>query len=357
MFNVNANKIKAKMTSFKRKRVWSLDELFNITSEILHIDVNDIKNKYYLDFYNLIREMEYNNIIKNYGNEQNFVQPRLYRKYKLITETDNLTDDDKIRIIALNKLNLSYYQKKATEFKEDYDTLVVLNDYMRNKDKYKNLSLNEISYELFGYEKAMIKDEEPEIVSNVMSKIGLNQDNIGCRVKLSPLLNTIYRNFYQKKEKNILIVENLETYWTLNRYLRETATPIDMLVFGEGYSITKNFEGIIQYGVNKDDNILYYGDIDLEGICIYALLKEKFADFTIQPYVPLYKRLLKSGLQKGVNKSISPNQNKPDDDDMKEFLSWFNDKEQYELENILINRLYIPQESLNYEKLRGDTIE
>ncbi|WP_322392453.1 hypothetical protein, partial [Clostridium perfringens] len=122
-------------------------------------DINDVKNKYYEEFYKLISDMERSNVLKKYGNEQNSMQPRLYKKYKLIKETDTLTDEGKIKLIALNKLNLKYYKKRASEFREDYDILVILNNYMRNKTEYKDLSMNEVSYELFGYEKAMTTGE------------------------------------------------------------------------------------------------------------------------------------------------------------------------------------------------------
>jgi len=353
---IENGEIQSKMLSFKRKTVWTLDELFILSSEILGIDINDIKNKYYEEFYKLITDMERTNVLKKFGNEQNSMQPRLYKKYRLIKETDTLTDEEKIKLIALNKLNLTYYKKRASEFREDYDILVVLNDYMRNKTEYKDLSMNEVSYELFGYEKAMTTGEHGR-ASEVMGKIGLNEDSLGCRTKYNPLLNTIFKGFYQKEIKNILVIENLETYWTLNRFLRENETSIDMLVFGEGYSIVKNFAGIIQYGVTIKDNILYYGDIDLEGICIYSLLKNKFDTFTIKPNVNLYRGLLKSGKDRGIKESISPNQSIPSEEDMAEFLSYFGKEDKIELEDILKNRLYIPQESLNYKRLRGGEVE
>ncbi|QAS60531.1 Wadjet anti-phage system protein JetD domain-containing protein [Clostridium septicum] len=156
-----------------------------------------------------------------------------------------------------------------------------------------------------------------------------------------------------KEIRNILVIENLETYWTLNRFLRENETYIDMVVFGGGYSIVKNFAGIIQYGVTIKDNILYYGDIDLEGICIYSLLKNKFDTFTIKPNANLYRILLKSGKNRGIKESISPNQTFPAEEDIIGFLSYFEEEDKLELEYILKNRLYIPQESLNYKRLRG----
>lgn len=356
MMRIENGEIKSKMMSFKRKSIWTLDELFILSSEILSIDINDIKNKYYEEFYKLITDMERINVLKKVGSEQNSMQPHLYKKYRLIKENDTLTDDEKIKLIALNKLNIKYYRKRASEFREDYDILVVLNGYMRNKTEYKDLSMNEVSYELFGYEKAMTTGEEGR-ASEVMGKIGLNEENLGCRTKYKPLLNTIFKGFYLKEIRNILVLENLETYWTLNRFFRENETSIDMLVFGEGYSIVKNFTGIIQYGVTTKDNILYYGDIDLEGICIYSLLKNKFDTFTIKPNVNLYRGLLKSGKDRGIKESISPNQTIPSGEDMEEFLSYFSKEDKIELEDILKNRLYIPQESFNYKRLRGAKIE
>lgn len=356
MMKIEIGEIKSKMMNLKRKSIWTLDELFILVSEILCTDINDIKNKYYEEFYKLIIYMERTNVINKVGNEQNSMYPRLYKKYRIIKEIDTLTEEERIKVIALNKLNLTYYKRRASEFREDYDILVILNEYVRNVNEYKDLSINEVSYELFGYEKAMTKGEEGR-ASEVMGKIGLNEENLGCRMKYNPLLNTIFKGFYQKEIRNILVIENLETYWTLNRFLRENETYIDMLVFGEGYSIVKNFAGIIQYGVTIKDNILYYGDIDLEGICIYSLLKDKFNTFTIKPNANLYRILLKSGKNRGIKESISPNQTFPSEEDMIGFLSYFEEEDKLELEDILKNRLYIPQESLNYKRLRGSNIE
>ena len=136
------------------------------------------------------------------------------------------TEEEKINIARLNKVNLRYYNKKVDEFREDYDIIVALNNLLRDTTNYREVTLNEISYIVFGYEKAMSEDE----ASVVMKKLGIKEEDLGCRMKNEPLLNTIFKGFYEKENRRVLIVENLETYWSLNKILRENPNDIDMLI-------------------------------------------------------------------------------------------------------------------------------
>ena len=267
-----------------------------------------------------------------------------------------MSKEDSLKALSLNKLNLRYYKDKPEEFKADYSVLVILNDLMRNNDKYIELSLNELSYELFGFEKSMAKDNKYEReydVYRIMKKISLSEEDINCRRKNEPLLNTIYKGFYEKEERKIVIVENLETYWSLNKYFRESSTDVDMLVFGKGYDITKNFAGIVQYGVTVKDNILYYGDIDFSGVDIFNIFKRNFREYKISPDIKLYEMLLKSGFEKGIKNSASQKQRYIEDSELELFLSFFDEDSRKKLYNILVTRQYIPQESLNYIKIKN----
>lgn len=348
------NKLESIIKSMKCT-VLTLDTIYLEVSRISKIQVNDLKNIYYDDFYNLINELVSRGVFVKYGKDRTNINPPLYKKYKILKEAHFFTSEDEINKTKLNKLNLKYYNKRVLEFREDYDILLKLNDILRNKDKYTDLSLNELSYEIFGYEKEMSDSDYK--VYKIMKKIGLKSEDIGCRLRNNPLLNTIFRGFYENKSRNVLIVENLDTYWTLNRYLRENPSYIDMLVWGCGYDITKNFNGLILYGVNNNDSILYYGDIDLEGVLIFKILKERYSEYNIFPCVTLYTMLLKSGKEKGINKSVSQNHRCVEDCDIEYFLKNFSTDDRDVIENVLKNRQYIPQESLNYIKLRGEYIE
>nr|WP_243184235.1 Wadjet anti-phage system protein JetD domain-containing protein [Clostridium beijerinckii] len=171
-------------------------------------------------------------------------------------------------------------------------------------------------------------------------------------MKNEPLLNTIFKGFYEKDRRNILIVENLETYWSLNKVLREMSNDIDMLIWGKGCSIESNFRGTILYGVNKNDRIFYFGDIDLSGVDIFLRLKNNFKDFSIMPSTSLYKNLLRIGTKMGIKKSRSQKQIDIDEDRLNIFLNAFTSEVKDKLKAIIKNREYIPQEALNYNELR-----
>ncbi|NMF04664.1 Wadjet anti-phage system protein JetD domain-containing protein [Clostridium beijerinckii] len=345
---MNVDLIKSELLSNKKKIVYTIDDLYTVMSRIYKKRVVDLQNIYYTDFYNIIKELENLGIIKSCGKDKTSVNPSLFKKYKVCREKNVFTEEEKINIAKLNRVNLGYYSKRVDEFREDYDIIVALNNLLRDTTSYIEITLNEISYIIFGYEKAMSEDE----ASVVMKKLGIKEENLGCRMKNEPLLNTIFKGFYEKDRRNILIVENLETYWSLNKVLREMSNDIDMLIWGKGCSIESNFRGTILYGVNKNDRIFYFGDIDLSGVDIFLRLKNNFKDFSIMPSTSLYKNLLRIGTKMGIKKSRSQKQIDIDEDRLNIFLNAFTSEVKDKLKAIIKNREYIPQEALNYNELR-----
>lgn len=345
---MNVELVKGELSSNKKKTEYTIDDLYALVSRTYKKQVVDLQNVYYMDFYNLIKELENSGIIKRCGKDKTSVTPVLFKKYKVLREKIVFTEEEKINMAKLNKVKLGYYSKRVDEFREDYDIIVALNNILRDTTHYKEITLNEISYIIFGYEKAMSEDE----ASVVMKKLGIKEEDLGCRMKNEPLLNTIFKGFYEKDRRNILIVENLETYWSLNKVLREMSNDIDMLIWGKGCSIESNFRGIILYGVNKNDRMFYFGDIDLSGVDIFLRLKSNFKEFSIIPSISLYENLLRIGTQRGIKKSRSQNQIDIQEDRLDVFLNAFGNEVGDRLKSIIKNREYIPQEALNYNELR-----
>lgn len=345
---MNIDLVKGELLSNKKKTVYTIDDLYAVVSRIYKKQVVDLQNVYYMDFYKIINELENSGIIKRSGKDKTSINPALFKKYKVFREKIIFTEEEKINMAKLNKVNLGYYSKRVDEFREDYDIIVALNNLLRDTTRYREITLNEISYIIFGYEKAMSEDE----VSVVMKKLGIKEEELGCRMKNEPLLNTIFKGFYEKDSRNILIVENLETYWSLNRVLREMPNDIDMLIWGKGCSIEYNFRGTILYGINENDRIFYFGDIDLSGVDIFLRLKSNFKDFSIMPSTSLYKNLLRIGAKRGIKKSRSQKQIDIEEDRLNIFLNAFSSEVRDKLKAIIKNREYIPQEALNYNELR-----
>ncbi|NKF05709.1 hypothetical protein J1C67_16640 [Clostridium gasigenes] len=50
---------------------YELEKIYTIVSEFSEYDVNDLKNKYYEEFYKIIKQLEVENIIKPVGKNQN----------------------------------------------------------------------------------------------------------------------------------------------------------------------------------------------------------------------------------------------------------------------------------------------
>ena len=346
------------------KTWYELEKIYKIVSECSEHDVNDLKNKYYEEFYKIIKQLEVENIIKPIGKNQNSsIDMPLSKKYGVIREKLEYTLDERLTMAKLDKLDLSYYNKRIKEFRDDISILNKLNLILREKEQYKELSVNELSYLVFGDEKSIspgkkfkVTGETSEVIGKaykVMGKVGVTTADLGCRLNNEPLLNTIFKGFYCKDIRNILIVENLDTYWSFNKLCRNFDTNIDMLIWGQGYSIIGNFYGCTLYGVTENDVINYFGDIDLAGIDIFSLLVEKFSSFNIKPCESLYIRTLATGENRGINNSVSPEQRDIDENKLNYFLKYFKEDVAKRLGEIVVTRKYIPQEALNYSLLKG----
>lgn len=354
---MNTELLKNKLLSHKGKTI-KLDALYEEASKIYSKSVEDLQNIYYDEFYALIKELENQGTIKVCGKDKTTVNPSLYKKYTILKENFEFTEEERINMAKLNKVNLSYYKSRVKDFRKDYEIIEKLNRLLRDVTPYSEMSLNEISYAVFGYEKYMakIKDNSGQEIlgraREVMRNLKIKEEDLNCRKKHEPLLNMIFKEFYEKEKRNILIVENIETYWSLLKIFRENYSGIDMIIWGQGFSINYNFAGVILYGVNENDNIYYFGDIDLSGVDIFLKLKERYEEFKIMPSVRLYEYGLEAGMKRGINKSVSQDQLDIDEERLNIFLSEFKSEHREKLFHILKDRYYIPQEALNYNVLK-----
>ncbi|MFY3790425.1 Wadjet anti-phage system protein JetD domain-containing protein [Ureibacillus sp. MALMAid1270] len=140
-----------------------------------------------------------------------------------------------------------------------------------------------------------------------------------------------------------LIVENKTTFDGLIGKI--TDTPFTTLIYGQGYKITKSIEHFKkQFPVPTASHLFYYfGDIDWEGIKIWHLLTQKIDAI---PALYFYRAVLKK-------QAIPVRTNQVKNETANErFYSYFNDHEKRELQTILTNNYYYPQEVLSSSELK-----
>lgn len=333
----------------------SLQRIYSFISDILEIDINELVAQNYDTCSKFIEYLISEDVISKRGNKTNGRELSL--NYNIKREKIKLSEQDKRLLMSLDKINTGYYTNRPKEFMEDKDILVKINSFLRQSD-VAPLSLNERSYEIFKNEKAIKNLDKKTRVQNVLYRIKANQSIFRYVDNGTPLLSFVYPNFYMKKSRKILIIENLDTYWSMHRALSSVVHNIDMLVFGQGYSVTKNLKGCLLYDINSEDRISYYGDLDLEGVNIFLKLKASYSDYNIEPDVEFYRLMLDIAKENGAENSESNEQIMLNKEELAPFLIYFDDKDEQDfITKILLNRKYMPQEAVNYsilvEKLKG----
>ena len=128
---------------------------------------------------------------------------------------------------------------------------------------------------------------------------------------------------------------------------------VDTIIYGSGKNIEKSLEEY-QYTVEEyllePSELLYWGDIDYEGIAIYERLKKRYSEmFCIHLFKKAYITMLELGQLKNLPKS-SDNQNKNIDNI---FLNEMTPHQERILELLKLG-YFIPQEIVNYRVLREE---
>ncbi|MBU3188973.1 DUF2220 domain-containing protein [Clostridium bowmanii] len=252
--------------------------------------VNYIRVSQYKLFENVISKLCIDSKLKSRGKVKK--GNRIHCKFDVIDNISNKETDNKIilEISKLNLKNLDYYFRNQDKYKKHKKYLQKLNDYYIQKDR-PHLTSNELSFKLFNDEKFF---ENPKSKINLGLEILLNlkmkYEDFNCYKTQEPFFYQVKASFFQKESREILIIENKDTYSTLKN--KKICEVFDMIIYGEGKKIISSFDLAKEYGINFRDSIKYFGDIDSEGFLIYKLFKEKFASYNIKFCSSLYSILL-----------------------------------------------------------------
>lgn len=310
----------------------------------------------YGELYDLILKLIENNeieVIKSSGG--NGRKPALYKKYKIVEkEEDNSFYIEELTYKILSKFDISYYKKNIDKYKEHRNYILALNTFIKENEELLKipLSMNERSFQIWGREKFLQKEEGKSILKN----LGLNLDYLNYYDTSEPLA---YYSKSKKVPQNILILENKDTYYTMRKYLINSNNnilrkEIDTVIYGAGKGVIKAFRdydiSVEDYLANKVNKIYYFGDLDYEGIIIYEKFYDTYKDkYNINLFIDGYKKMIDKinninclpKMKDGQNKNIN-----------KYFLDEFSLEYRLKIEEILKNNLYIPQEIINITDLQ-----
>jgi hypothetical protein len=124
---------------------------------------------------------------------------------------------------------------------------------------------------------------------------------------------------------------------------------IGTLIYGAGKGIFRSFQDFDlcaeNYMKHPENRILYFGDMDYEGIGIYENLAEIFQGrWKIEPFLPAYRAMLAKAEHTENLPTMKELQNRKISDS---FFSYFEPGENRRMKEILKSGRYLPQEILN----------
>lgn len=275
-------------------------------------------------------------------------KPALYQVYRIHRiSKDNSMLVEELKYQLTPALVNDYYLKNIETYHKDRLFVLLLNDYLKHHrdNLLETVSFNERSFEIWGREKFLLKEGGIRILKN----LGLTSGDLNVYDTTEPLA---YYSHHKRVPQKILILENKDTFYSMRRHLlsgRMTilGAQIGTLIYGAGKSIHKSFQDFTfcmePYLNNTRNEILYFGDLDYEGIIIYETLHRDFSDkVMIKPFCIAYETMISKSdmsrlplMKKGQNSNIGTG-----------FLSHFTKDVQYQITEILSQKRYIPQEIL-----------
>lgn len=233
----------------------------------------------------------------------------------------------------------SYFSLSQMQWEQDLPYIEKINSYI----KMHNLPTSEAasperSYNLLGDEKWI--DEKGG--RKLLNRLGLWDAMLITSVP-EPLMMAVNPYAFASDTIKHLIVENKTTYYELAGLLPQT--DFLSLIYGSGWRIVSNIQ-LLEAQLNlreKTHRIMYFGDLDYEGITIWYTLNMRRPVF---PALDFYRSLIKKPGTAGKENQIR------NDEAVSSFLSHFAENDRDKLLSAWQNRQYWPQEGLSGPELR-----
>lgn len=311
-----------------------------------------LKIENYQELYLKISKLIENEEIKPIkASKTNGKTPSLYNRYTLVKKEETKDYTDEILYKINTKLDISKYLKNQKLYEKNREYILKLSDFLdNNSDKLQiKVSINERSFQIFAREKYISKEGG----KTLLSTLGIDEKFLNIYETTEPLA---YYSKDKNTPQNILIIENKDTFYSMRNFVINNKnildTDISTIIYGGGKSIYKSFKDfelcVEEYLLHNDNKLLYFGDLDYEGILIYENLAKIFEyKFRIEPFINGYTSMIKKYKLIGIELPLySEKQNKNINSN---FLDMFDHNTKYEIEKILSSGRYIPQEILNID--------
>lgn len=297
-------------------------------------------------------------------------KPALYRKYWVVEpqkDYSELIEELEYRLVPA--ISIDYYRNNVERYEQDRPWVLMLNDFLKNgRENLKvSVSMNERSFEVWNREKFLQKGQGKKI----LKRCGLTTQDLNYYETTEPLSYYVHT---RTTPQNLLIIENKDTFYSIRRAMidgrnRILGVEIGTLIYGAGKGILRSFQDFLfcvePHMRDKNNSILYFGDLDYEGIGIYERLAEGFeragqgeteknlnkntkqgsAVLEVRPFLEAYAAMLSKA------ETIT---SLPDSSDMQNrnlsgrFFSYFTGRQAEQMLHILESGRFLPQEMLTF---------
>lgn len=210
----------------------------------------------------------------------------------------------------------------------------------------KQVSYNERSFQIWQREKFLLQGAGKKILGHC----GLELAELNCYSTAEPFA---YFTSTRAVPQKLLIIENKDTFFSMRKHLlagnnQLLGENISTVIYGAGKRVVSYFQefnaSAEPYMLADGNELLYFGDLDYEGIGIYETLAESFVEQgEIKPFIPAYLAML----AKADNyKQLPPTKKDQNRNLQGAFFRYFSADAQAQMQSILQQDLYIPQEIL-----------
>ncbi len=320
------------------------------------VTLDEISNFYKIEEYRLLYEkvkqdIEEGIMIPIKSSKLNGKKPALYHAYKVIPLEEDYSMYEHEMMYSFNPLiDLSYYRKNMAQYVKDRGYIKQLSYFLDHTEGAleEPISMNERSFEIWGREKYLKQEGGKRLLKN----LGIGIDRLHIYKTAEPLA---YYAHHKQVPQHVLILENMDTFYSMRRYLLAghshiLGVPIGTLIYGGGKGICKSFKdfswGVEPYLAKEENTLLYFGDLDYEGIGIFESLQEAFSEaHQIIPFKEAYMQMIKKAISQKFN--LPPTKEGQNKHLKGTFFTFFDEFTKKQMMEILEVERYIPQEILN----------
>lgn len=321
------------------------------------ITLEEIRQRKKIEDYNelydwIMKQIKSGSIKPVKASGTNGKRPSLHLAYWMADENNSQHNEELIRELKFSLIPLisnDYYLAHLDVYREERKWVLMLNTFLRDhRDALDEAeSVNERSFEIWGREK-FLKEEGGR---RILKHCGILPERLMVYDTCEPMACYCHT---RETPQNILILENKDTFYSMRRCLMEgnnkiLGTETGTLIYGAGKGILKSFQDFSvcaePYMRRRENRLLYFGDLDYEGIGIYERLAGMFYGIhEIQPFIPGYEAMIRKAVFCDYLPETSENQNR---NITTLFFSYFSDIQVEHMKAVLEAGRYIPQEILN----------